>query len=472
MAISLPERILMVIYYCFLGISGLILNTGILVVLCRSKDYRRRPSTYYLYSILISSIVACLYEIPYYMFSVIATLPKPNGNAYETECRISLFLTYSISTVKIFVLVGMSLDRFIAVLYPYFYDAHATKLKVGIINTFLWIAATVTVLPISATNGLGSYKGIIGASCGVSFELINKVYLIFSMLLGFVLPSVIMVVTNVKVFLVARKQKRRIGSENSRHEKMTTTLWQDEGNTELNSVFVRNIQIKADEIVIENEHDDVSVVREDHAVNDEASSSSRSSYELTREPNMQRALERTDSSLSTVQNEGLSQHGKFLTVIQNVSLSKTRRSRSLNDSKGNLMIPVNTSSNAGNYQRKFMTETALETQGNNKVDADINKMRRAFKSSRSSLRQLLRLKRDIEWSIVGSTLMLVVAFFITWSPFVVSRAFESVVKSLSDRVVLYTAAATLLDMFINPLIILATRKVFRRKFCKLFTCNL
>eukprot|EP00112_Aurelia_sp_Birch-Aquarium-sp1_P016342 Seg3698.6 transcript_id=Seg3698.6/GoldUCD/mRNA.D3Y31 product="G-protein coupled receptor 26" protein_id=Seg3698.6/GoldUCD/D3Y31 len=462
----------MAIYYCFLGISGLVLNTGILVVLCRSKDYRRRPSTYYLYSILISSIMACLCEIPYYMISVTAMLPQPNGNAYETECRISMFLTYSISTVKIFVLVGMSFDRFIAVLYPYFYDAHATKLRVGMMNAFLWIAATVIVLPFSATNGLASYMGIIGASCGVSFELVNKVYLILSILLGFVLPSAIMVVTNIKVFLVARKQKRRIGSEHSRHERVTTTVWQDGGNTDLNSVFVRNTQMTADEIIIENGHDNVSMVREDHAIDDEASSSSRSSYELTREPKMQGGLERTDSSVSTVQNEGLSQHGKFLTVIQKGRQSRTRGSRSLNVSSSNLIIPINTSSNAGNYQRKSVAETAVEKQESNKIDANVNKMRRAFKTSRSSVRQLLRLKRDIEWSIVGSTLMLVVAFFITWSPFVVSRAFQSVGKSLSDQVSLYTASATLLDIFLNPIIMLGTRKAFRRKFCKLFTCKI
>eukprot|EP00112_Aurelia_sp_Birch-Aquarium-sp1_P023941 Seg734.4 transcript_id=Seg734.4/GoldUCD/mRNA.D3Y31 product="Muscarinic acetylcholine receptor M4" protein_id=Seg734.4/GoldUCD/D3Y31 len=458
MAISLPERILMAIYYCFLGISGLVLNTGILVVLCKSKDYRRRPSTYCLYSILISSIVACLCEIPYYMLSVMATLPEPNGNAYETECRISMFLTYSISTVKIFVLAGMSFDRFIAVLYPYFYDAHATKLRVGMMNVFLWIAASVTVLPISATNGLASYKGIIGASCGVTHKLINKVYLLFLMLLAFVLPSVMMVVTNIKVFLVARKQKRQIGSEHSRHRRVS-------------SVFVRKTQMTADEIIIENGHDNVAMVGKDNAIDDEASSSSRSSYELTREPKMQGGLERTDSSVSTVQNEGLSQHGKFLTVIQNGRQSRTLGSRSLNVSSSNLMIPINTSSNAGNYHRESVPETAVEKQENNKIDANVNKMRRAFKISRSSVRQFLHLRRDIEWSIVGSTLMLVVAFFITWSPFAVSRAFQSVVKSLSDQVVLYTASATLLDIFINPLIILVTRKEFRRKFYKLFTCN-
>eukprot|EP00112_Aurelia_sp_Birch-Aquarium-sp1_P023946 Seg734.9 transcript_id=Seg734.9/GoldUCD/mRNA.D3Y31 product="G-protein coupled receptor 26" protein_id=Seg734.9/GoldUCD/D3Y31 len=221
MSISLAERVMFAIYFGFVGIFGLIANVGILFVLYKNAEYRKRPSTYYLYSIFISSILACIAEMPYYLLSITARLPPPKGNAYQTECRVTVFFTYSISTVKIYVLAGMSLDRFVAVLYPYFYDAHMTKFKAKMLNMFLWIAALVITLPLSAKDGLGIYKGKIGASCGVDWQTINKAYPACFVLVSFILPAVIMVVTNVKVFIVARRQKNQIDNDHVKNKTAT-----------------------------------------------------------------------------------------------------------------------------------------------------------------------------------------------------------------------------------------------------------
>eukprot|EP00112_Aurelia_sp_Birch-Aquarium-sp1_P007571 Seg1826.4 transcript_id=Seg1826.4/GoldUCD/mRNA.D3Y31 product="G-protein coupled receptor 26" protein_id=Seg1826.4/GoldUCD/D3Y31 len=239
MSVSIAERAIFTMYYLILGVFGLIANAGIFVILCRSKDYRRRLSTYYLYSVLLSRLLACIIEIPYYTFSVIANLPEPDGNAFETECRVCLFFTFSISTLKIFVLVGMSLDRFVAVMYPYFYNSHMTTVKVRMINAFLWIAAFVITIPLSAKPNLGRYYGHIGASCRVNYNVVSKAYFFSYMILGFISPAAIMAVTNTKVFLVAREQKSEIHNESTRHGMRIREMSQENEGVDRRTFHVR-----------------------------------------------------------------------------------------------------------------------------------------------------------------------------------------------------------------------------------------
>ena len=457
MSVSLAERVIFAIYFGFLVVFGLIANTGILIVLYRNKDYRKRASTYYLYSILISSILACVTEMPYYLLSVTARLPPPKGNAYEAQCKVAVFFTYSISAIKIYVLAGMSLDRFIAVLYPYLYDAHMTKFKAKMLNSFLWLAAIVITLPLSVKDGLSIYKGKIGASCGVDWQVISKAYFMCSLLISFIFPAVILVITNVKVFMVARKQNSQINNESFKN-KHATGKGQIEKPPNSETSVPNTLRTRAyawtvnqypsasfREAIPSSLHGPSHAVDRHHVTN----SSERSTW------NSKKGSGARFSPKGNLPNRLSIEvlDSNCVDAVETVAVAN----QTLSEGPADNFMLSKVSSPLVDFQRQHSTaETVTAT---------------TSRIAKLSKRSKLLPTREIEWSIIGSTLLLVAAFFITWSPFVISRAIESFTKVLEEKVRLYTTASTLLDIFINPLIIVGTRKTFRKKFHDLSLCK-
>ena len=72
---------------------------------------------------------------------------------------------------------------------------------------------------------------------------------------------------------------------------------------------------------------------------------------------------------------------------------------------------------------------------------------------------------DAKWNIILSTLLLVVFFFLTWFPFVITRLAETLTVGsiLSPEELVITAALNNIDIMVNPLIILWSRRVFRNE---------
>lgn len=459
MDVSSAEQIFFAIYFCFVGIFGLVANIGILVVLLKSKDYRKRPSTYYLYSILISSILASLYILPYNMFSVVAKLPKPTGHAYETECRISLFFIYSITTVKIFVLVGMSLDRFIAVLYPYFYNARSTKSKAKIVNVFLWIAAIVPVLPILAKDSLSIYKGEIGLICGVDWKVIDKAYFMCVKLLGFVLPFVVLMITNIKVFIEARKQKRLINRISMRQRLRGMEMSPDFGYSNSVTIYAKEPE------TIANQNNEVACRKEYPSIFHgpsklKACASKGSKSSICRSKKKPGALDTPNGKLSNgLSLKTLDKNG-FSTAEHN-EMEEEFKSSHLKDN--------------GN-DSTFYERLTLPTEGSNGqsiIDKYINDDTSASDPNEvtRSRKYKLRSKSDVELSIICSTLFIVAAFFITWTPWIISRGIELFTTILGARVALYTNAPTYLDIVVNPLIFIGSRSTLRTKLLNCLFCK-
>ena len=460
MGVSSAEQIFFAIYFCFVGIFGLIANIAILVVLWKSKDYQKRPSTYYLYSLLISSILSSLYVLPYNTFSVVAKLPKPTGHAYETECRTSLFFIYSITTVKIFVLVGMSLDRFTAVLYPYFYNAHITRCKAKIMNGLLWTAATVITLPILAKGRLSMYKGKVGLICGVDWKVMNKAYFMCAMLFGFVLPFVVMMIANIKVFIVARKQKHLLNKRYVRHQLRGTEISPETGGSNLVTTYNRELE------TIVNQNNESSCRTKHPSIFHcpsylnacQIQGSKSSIYSVRKEPG---ALDSLKGKLS---------NGSSFNILDANDFSNAEHSNNMEDEFTSSCLADN--GNDSTFCKKLpLPIEACDGQSiidkitdDDKNTSDPNEVTRRKQNK-------LRSNSDVEWSIVFSTLFIVAAFFIIWTPWIISRGIESFTSILGTRVALYTNAPTYLDVVVNPLIFIGTRYALRTKLLSCLLCR-
>ena len=403
---------------------------------------------------------------------MIATLPKPEGNAYETECKIILFLTYSISTVKIFVLVGMSLDRFVAVLYPYFYNAHMAKSLVLKLNILLWFAAIILILPLPVTRGSAVYMGKVGTSCGVYWLAVSRSYFASAMILGFLVPAVIMVITNIKVFAVARRQRKQIRVEEERNKEGIKEIQSVDGEIGKPQVYVQEAPQPFTQAFAGNDASQRSdgsgingliiAIREASSIKDSDDFEGYTADDL----GVLGGPKCTSQNSSETPNEV--RNNAYLTVAR-LKKSEVMDMPNCRTHVGDDLFALeDAASIIENLKKISVASDTLEAEKN--VPEAKNKKRKK-RPSTASLRKLFRLKRNIEWSIVGSTLLLVAAFFVTWSPFIMSRVINAFTNMLSDRVVLYTTSMTLLDILVNPLIILGTRKMFRNRFYNIICCR-
>lgn len=437
MVFSWLERILIAVFYVAVGVIGLFANSTLLFVLVKSRDYRKRSSTYYLYGILTASILACLYEIPYYIFSILAKLPSPAGNAYNVECRISVFLTYTISTVKIFSLASLSLDRYIAIKYPYFYGVYATKKTVASIIALFWLIPVAIITPLSIVDNGAKYLGVVGSSCGIDWTLISKEYMIILMVVAFILPLVTIGITNVRVFLVARYLRKRITHERTRfHNEYTPRRYSEENQS--------------------------TISREGRKQNGQTLSDMGSDrHSLTDE-----RIEKSHENVIEVK-------------VKSKDCLSGEMSRRF-DTSNKRMIKKEADQSIEDSNKKETGLDDKESQQNRpfpnaQVDKAFSKIQLFQKSKTKNRRDSTKSDKarvhSTEWSIIFSTLMLVAAFIITWSPFAVSRVIESFTTFLDVRSITYPAAMTLLDNILNPLIIIGTRAEVRERYKNLIFCK-
>ena len=450
MEISFTERLLLAIYYCFLGVAGSFANVTLIIFLYKHRDYRKMPSSLHLHSILITNVLACLYEIPYYVFSILANLPSPTAGAYNTECRISIFLTYSISTVKISVLTVLSLDRFIAITRPYFYSKHTTRKSVGIANAFFWMLPIVLVLPLSIRSDYATYIGVIGASCGVLWPMLDKYYMTTLMLVGYLVPTLLVAFTNIKVFLIARAQRRLISNELERRDssKYDTLAPQPASGHSL---------------VIENE---LEAGSKRSITNRETNKDSTERVFLQNLPSKtesEACFVSTKVDLFVDQSNSHKKSGENLETICREKKSDILVKGAPNNIVKNCRTSCSSEKKIDGSRKAFdITQRDSPKPKNCSLDSERDRKQKKSRPRRSKAMQ------SNDWGIIFSTLILAVAFFVTWSPFVLSRLFEVFATQLDARTVLYPSAITLMDIILNPLIILGTRAKLRKEYKKMF----
>lgn len=171
----------------------------------------------YLISLLTATLLSCVIGCPYFSISLLATLPKVNHESmkkYQHLCTVAIFFNYLMATTKILSLTLLSLDRFIAIVWPYFYERNVTRRSVICFLSFAWIQALITTLPMALMTGWVKYYGNKGSCCGFDWEKSGYGFIIPVVAINFFIPAMIVIFTNIKVFCVAKTQMRSIRQTN------------------------------------------------------------------------------------------------------------------------------------------------------------------------------------------------------------------------------------------------------------------
>ena len=194
--------------FLLIGLPG---NAVIIVTIVKKRLYRQITHILVL-NLAIADFLLCLVTMP---LTVVAGFAGGYifGSSDHTRCgvcQIGVLLTFfSVFSVKMICLI--SLDRFIFVRFPLYYDRFVTKKKVVVIVLVLWLIAVLEAIP--PLFGFGEIKYAFSqSSCYLNFfpKFRRGLYYSFILIALSVLPVVVTIVTTIWVACIARKQVRKI----------------------------------------------------------------------------------------------------------------------------------------------------------------------------------------------------------------------------------------------------------------------
>ena len=206
------------------AVLGIMSNMFLFYTILRVRRLHK-PTNLLLLSLTVADLMVCSLYVPLY---IIRFHLQAFAQMNEHLCLISKFLFAATTSLSLWSLAIVSLDRMIAISYPFFYEAHANKRTIVGIVVIEWIfclcLCSVCFYPWSDWKKILPY-------CGGG---IPKFFIIT--IPGLYLPAVIMILAYFKIFLISRKHLIKIRAN-------TVTI--SEANSAANSPQVSRVSLDA-----------------------------------------------------------------------------------------------------------------------------------------------------------------------------------------------------------------------------------
>eukprot|EP00112_Aurelia_sp_Birch-Aquarium-sp1_P000827 Seg1079.9 transcript_id=Seg1079.9/GoldUCD/mRNA.D3Y31 product="alpha-1A adrenergic receptor" protein_id=Seg1079.9/GoldUCD/D3Y31 len=205
------DRVVLTTFHSTVFIIGLPGNTLVIIAFCLSKDFRSKPSNSCLLLLTIGDLLTTMLAPPYYATGLVTeSFDKSRPILYLNICKVTIFSLSATGIVRIFAFTVMSVERFIAIAYPYFYAKHCSRRKIVMVAILIWVHAILSTLPAVLVSGWIEYSATNEALCQFTTNSDSIVYTAPLGILNFAVPTVTVIVMNIRVFWTARRQLRRI----------------------------------------------------------------------------------------------------------------------------------------------------------------------------------------------------------------------------------------------------------------------
>ncbi len=200
------------VFILLLMLIGLPANAIIIVSIIKEKLFKETTHILLL-NLVISDFLLCLLVMP---FTVVAGFAGGYvfGSSDFTRCQVCLqtgvILTFS-SVLSLNIIGLISLDRFIFIKFPLYYEKLVTVPRVIVIIILTWLLSITEAFPPAV--GFGEIKyGYSMSSCFINFftKLKNGIYYGLLVIFLNLIPIVITIVTNIWIACIARKQIRTV----------------------------------------------------------------------------------------------------------------------------------------------------------------------------------------------------------------------------------------------------------------------
>lgn len=196
-----------------LGCLIILGNSFVLLVIASSVAGWSSNSRYILISLTGTDVMLALIVVPLNLYGSLALEPgEDDGESpIGPYCHIVAFINSSVFASSIYSLSTISLERYVAVFFPLHYNRVMSRTRVKLLIAAAWLLPPVFLFPISIPGGrfIQVYFSRASLICNPDYAS-NVVY---SLLLTFVIffpCSTIVTFANLRLWLVARKQSRRM----------------------------------------------------------------------------------------------------------------------------------------------------------------------------------------------------------------------------------------------------------------------
>ncbi|CAF1548176.1 unnamed protein product [Rotaria sp. Silwood1] len=194
-------------YLLVLWILGTSLNAYVLYVFIRYKNLRQSSTNIFICGLVLVDFFGALFEIP---LPTIALIGCRWIFSY-VGCVFEAIVAYFAGCSNMYMLCLISIDRYFVVTRLFSTSFIKIKYAYIIILCIYLLALFWTLLPLIGWSSY-DYEGV-GASCSIKWEdrSLNVVsYNITIFLFVFLIPVIIIIITNIRVFHVIRERRRRI----------------------------------------------------------------------------------------------------------------------------------------------------------------------------------------------------------------------------------------------------------------------
>ncbi|CAH8850339.1 unnamed protein product [Trichobilharzia szidati] len=217
------------IIYSVIIMSALFGNALVFIAFLRFTRLRRVRTNIFLISLALADFIVALLVMP---FNAIMSLSNHKWIFGKLFCDIYNATDVLFSTASILHLCCISTDRYIAIIHPLNYEIKMSKKRISILLCLTWtLSFFISFIPIllgwhkpfaklpqfmtpPPSHGMkqeyaGSTNDVVDDPFTCDFN-VNPYYATISSSISFWIPSVIMVVVYIRIFIEARRQERKI----------------------------------------------------------------------------------------------------------------------------------------------------------------------------------------------------------------------------------------------------------------------
>lgn len=422
------DKVALSVFHIGIFVVGFPGNLLVLVAFAFSKEFRSRPSNTCLLFLTIGDFLTTLFAPPYFTSGLMTKhFDRSDPGFYLRLCKVTIFAITITGITRIFSFTAMSVERFFAIVYPYIYTKHCTRKKVYIAGALIWVHSALSTLPAVLVDGWLEYNASSESICKFTSKPESIVYTAPMVLFNFTVPTVTVILMNVRVFWIARDRLRKVLKEK---EQFCRLCAQGDGNSAVDVVT------------------DGIVKKEPNAITGAKEVEQAFAYDLANStlPPLDRIDEGDESPEK--KNEIAIILGKAEIRVTHAAVENTAIGTLEEDLE---VVPERRFSSNSRNQRSpslswFRRKSSL--------------LRKYFQQGKCKHGNAYRNVREMK--ILLSTLVLAFAFTLTWAPYVLTKLIITVWKETnSPRLQMFASAGTVINCGLNPVIILLTRKEVR-----------
>ncbi|XP_040276254.1 D(4) dopamine receptor-like [Bufo bufo] len=214
-------------------------NFFVFLVIASSVSGWSSNSRYILISLTGTDVTLAIIVVPLNLYGSIALEPGDEDDINSTigsYCHVVAFINSSVFASSIYSLATISLERYVAVFFPLHYNRVMSRRRVKLLIAAAWLLPPIFLFPISIPGGrvIHVYFSRASLICNPDYAS-NMIYSLLLTTFIFFPCSAIVTFANLRLWLVARKQSRRMSVclANRNHKLEISTVCENVTSTQL-----------------------------------------------------------------------------------------------------------------------------------------------------------------------------------------------------------------------------------------------